>query len=330
VASPEPLLTVAIPTCNGETHLAETLDSVLGQQGAAFELIVSDDHSEDGTLDQVRQRAGPRARMVANDRRLGLAGNWNQCVALCNTPLIAIIHQDDVLAPGHLAGHMETFLRDERIGLVASASMVIDEQGRDVPQFIVDPGGLGPKDRVFEPGTLFEAFAAGNPLRCSAVSIRVDAYRDVLGFDPSFRYVLDWDFWIRVSRRWRVAWLAEPTVQVRWHLASATHRFKAGRDDLDETRRLLDHLFGEATADQSQVKRLRKQSMRRLARAFLNRAHDAMHAGRIELARDCFVEALALSPRAGMTILADPRLGAQLVALGLPRSLARWMFARPK
>ena len=104
--------------------------------------------------------------------------------------------------------------------------------------------------------------AVGNPLRCSAVSIRVEAHRAVRGFDPSFRYVVDWDFWLRVSRSWKVAWLARPTVKVRWHGKSETHRFKTGRADLDENRRMLEALFREDLAAHPQRDRLRRQANR--------------------------------------------------------------------
>ena len=106
-----PPLTVAIPTCNGAAHLAETLRSILEQDCGPFDLRVCDDRSDDGTLELVRALAGDRARIAVNEERLGLAGNWNRCVELCRTPLIAIIHQDDVLCPGHLAGHIRAFAR---------------------------------------------------------------------------------------------------------------------------------------------------------------------------------------------------------------------------
>ena len=89
-------------------------------------------------------------------------------------------------------------------------------------------------DRVLGAGELTQEVGSGNPLRCSAVTMRTAAHRDVGGFDPAFRYVVDWEFWIRVSRKWKVAWLARPTVQVRWHTGSETHRFTAGTGDLDE------------------------------------------------------------------------------------------------
>ena len=58
--STNPSLTVAIPTCNGARHLAEALRSVLSQEGVAFELVVSDDRSDDDTLEVVRRAAGDR------------------------------------------------------------------------------------------------------------------------------------------------------------------------------------------------------------------------------------------------------------------------------
>jgi glycosyltransferase involved in cell wall biosynthesis len=322
-------LTVAIPTCNGAALLAETLRSILIQSCGRFELLVCDDASDDDTLDLVRNLAADRARIVVNEHRLGLAGNWNRCVAECRTPLIAIVHQDDVLGPGHLEAHIAAFDGDPRIGLVASASTVIDEHGGEIPGRVVERGGLGPADRVFLPEGVVPLLAVGNPLRCSAVSIRVAAYQDVGGFDPAYRYVLDWDFWLRVARRWRLAWLAQPTVKVRWHRDSETHRFKVGSDDLDESRRLLERLFGQASLSPALVASLRGKSERRLARAFLNRAHDALRAGRIELARRCLRDAVRLCPWVIGSILGDPRLAVQMAAVAAAPKLAQRWFSSP-
>ena len=111
-----------------------------------------------------------------------------------------------------------------------------------------------------------------------------------------FRYVVDWDFWLRVSRRWQVVWLAKPTVQIRWHSGSETHRFAVGTDDLDETSRLLEQLFEIDWKDRPDVAAMRRTANTRLGRAFLNRAFDALHAGR-PIARDALRRGLTRSPR---------------------------------
>jgi glycosyltransferase involved in cell wall biosynthesis len=324
-----PRLTVAIPTCNGARHLAEALRGILAQAGVGFELVISDDRSEDETLAVVRAEAGDRARVVVNSERLGLAGNWNRCLALARAPFVAVFHQDDVMRPGHLATHIAAFEAGERVGLVASASDAIDAEGRAVPESVVGRGGLGPADRTLKAGESLAELAAGNPLRCSAVTIRAAAHADVGGFDPAYGYVLDWDFWIRVARRWDLAWRAHPTITIRWHPASETHRFKTGTTDLDESARVLERLWAEGGLEGTDRARLRRLANRRLARAFLNRAHDALRGGDPELARSCLARAWRLNPGVLGTIAADPRLAVELAALTVaPRAAARW-FSRP-
>jgi hypothetical protein len=231
------------------------------------------------------------------------------------------------MEPGHLVAHLAAFASDESIGLVSSASTVIDERGEAVPESVVNRGGLGPMDRVYQPGELAAAMAGGNPLRCSAVTLRRAAFTDADGFDPSYRYVLDWDFWLRVSRRWKVAWLTRPTVRVRWHAASETHRFQSGTADLDETARVLEQLFAVDLKHRPDAQQLRGAANDRLARAFLNRAHDALRAGRTELARDALRRGLRLRPQLVGTILRDPRLCIQMAALAIAPRLANRLFA---
>jgi glycosyltransferase involved in cell wall biosynthesis len=330
LSEPAPSLTVAIPTCNGASFLAETLRSILAQEDAPFDLLICDDRSDDGTVERVRALAGDRARISINAERLGLARNWNRCVDLCRTPQIAIIHQDDILCPGHLAAHVREFASDPSIGLVASGSTVIDEEGRTLRASVVDPGGLGPTDRVFGPGELAGSMAEGNPLRCSAVSMRAEAHRASGGFDPSFRYVVDWDFWLRISRTWNVAWLTAPTVKVRWHGQSETHRFATGRLDLDESRQILDTLFRDDLACGPGQAALRRGANRRLARAFLNRSHEALKNHQPDLARECLGDAVRISPGILGVIARDPRLAIEMATLRLYPGLAgRWFGRKP-
>ncbi len=314
-------ITVAIPTCNGAAYVALTLRSILAQQGVDFELLVCDDRSEDATIAIARELAGDRARIEINTDRLGLAGNWNRCAALCQTPLLAIFHQDDVMLPGHLAAHVRAFASDDRIGLVASGSRVIDSNGLPVPPSAVDPGGLPGPDRVLDPGALAPFMTRGNPLRCSAVSLRTEAVRSTKGFDPSFRYVVDWEFWLRLSRTWRTAWIEAPTTHVRWHPASETTRLRQGAADLDETAALMHTLFCLDLAGTPGVRQSQKTARSRLAAAYLMRSRDAARSGEITLARDCFRKALRHSPGIACQIIMSPRTAARMAAIWLPRRI---------
>ncbi len=322
MADAEPKITVAIPTYNGERHLAEALRGILSQEDAAFDLLVCDDRSDDQTRDLVRALAGDRIRIEVNSERLGLAGNWNRCIALSRTPWVAVFHQDDLMKPRDLSTRLAAVAcAGGDSGLIAGRADVVDKDGRTVPPSLVEYGGVSDdgSDRFIDypPGAFVGKLARQNVLRCSAVTTNKRAHEAVGGFDPSFRYVVDWDFWVRVAERFGVTWISgPPTVSVRWHAASETHRFKAGLDDLEETERLLTRITTRETGSAD----------RRLARAYLNRAHDALRAGRIDLARKALGRSVRLSPSIVKTILTDPRLAAQMGTLTLAPGIARWWY----
>jgi glycosyltransferase involved in cell wall biosynthesis len=321
-------LTVAIPSCNGAAHINAALNSILSQDDVSFDLVVSDDRSDDETLDLVRRAAGDSVRISVNSERLGLAGNWNRCVSLAATPYVAVFHQDDVMTAGHLSSHLKVLSSDESVGMAASASTVIDERGAPVPESVVGRGGLGPLDRLFDPGELAGWMAVGNPLRCSAVTLRVAAHAGAGGFDPAYRYVVDWEFWLRLSRNWKLAWRSRPTVAIRWHRASETQRFSEGIADLDEGRLILEQLVAVDWRDRRDLAQLRRTARGRLARAYLARAHDALSAGRAELAREALRHGLKCSPGLIATILADPRLGIKMATVATSPTLAARLFRR--
>jgi glycosyltransferase involved in cell wall biosynthesis len=297
-----PPLSVAVPTYQGARHLAEALSGILAQGDVDFELIVSDDRSDDETLVVAREVAGDRARIEVNAERLGLAGNWNRCMALARAPLVAIFHQDDVMRSGHLAAQLGTFRAHPDVGFVCGPADVIDAEGRTLVQ-----ESSRREVRTYAPGTFLAELAACNPVRCSAVTIRKAAHAAVGGFDAAYRYVVDWDFWIRVARDWPVAWLANPTVAVRWHAASETHRFRTGSADLEEAARLLEDLYARDGPTLPQARRLRREADRHLARAYLNRAYEASRGGDPALVRTCLRRAVRLAPGTFGRAFLDPR-----------------------
>ena len=58
-----PRLTIGLPVYNGEEHLAESLDPMLGQSYEDYELIISDNASTDGTAEIWRRYEQQDARI---------------------------------------------------------------------------------------------------------------------------------------------------------------------------------------------------------------------------------------------------------------------------
>ncbi len=72
------LVSIILATCNGANFISEQLDSVLRQTHRNFELIVSDDCSDDGTIAIIEEflKKDKRIRLIVNDSRLGVAINF--------------------------------------------------------------------------------------------------------------------------------------------------------------------------------------------------------------------------------------------------------------
>jgi glycosyltransferase involved in cell wall biosynthesis len=316
VAGP-PAITVAIPSCNGEKTLEVTLRSILAQTGPPFDLLLCDDASSDTTLGLARRIAGDRLRIGRNPTRLGLAQNWNRCVELASTPFVAIVHQDDLLLPGHLEAHVAVLASDPSLGMTVSEARPIDAEGGPIPGAQVGSPRAEASDRIFAPGEFVPMLAASNPVICSAVVLRREAHQALGGFDPTWRYAVDWEFWLRLARSWGVGWVARPTVEFRWHAGSETQRFHRGLLDLAEQERLLGPLWAEL-GDAPPAGYPEPGAWKaRLGRAYLNRVYLAINAGRPGLAKRAWRRARTLWPGIAGEVARDPRLAARMGQLWL-------------
>lgn len=113
----QPLVSVGIPVYNGEEHLAEAIQSVLGQDYQNWELILCDNASEDGTAEICSRFAAADARIrhVRNPQNLGLMPNFRKALFEARGELFTWLAHDDWLSSsrylatvaGYLAAHPE-------------------------------------------------------------------------------------------------------------------------------------------------------------------------------------------------------------------------------
>lgn len=95
------LLTVGIPVFNAMPYLPESLDSVLRQSYADFEVLVINDGSTDGSWGYLQTVRDPRLRLVNQENR-GLTATLNRMLSEVNTAWLARHDADDVAYPNRL------------------------------------------------------------------------------------------------------------------------------------------------------------------------------------------------------------------------------------
>jgi glycosyltransferase involved in cell wall biosynthesis len=96
----EPLVSVVLPVRNGGRWLGAAVDSILGQSLSDLELILVDDHSTDGALQQLSEGDG-RLQVLKSPGR-GVSSAFNAGFGVSRAPFVARMDADDVALPPRL------------------------------------------------------------------------------------------------------------------------------------------------------------------------------------------------------------------------------------
>ncbi len=92
---PQALTSIVMPCLNAEATIGEAITSVLGQKEAAFELVVVDGGSIDGTLERCRAFGDPRIRILTAPDR-GVAEALNRGFTVARGTVLGWLNADDV------------------------------------------------------------------------------------------------------------------------------------------------------------------------------------------------------------------------------------------
>jgi glycosyltransferase involved in cell wall biosynthesis len=141
-------VSIGLPVYNGENFLRSALDSILQQDYADFELIISDNASQDATEKICREYAAKdsRIRYHRNEKNIGASGNFNRLVELARGEFFKWAAHDDVHLPGFLARCMEVIDQmPATVALVAPRAEVIDEHGNALNMTVENLNSRQPK-----------------------------------------------------------------------------------------------------------------------------------------------------------------------------------------
>ena len=133
-----PTVGLAVPYWRHPHYLAEVLASIAAQTDRDFVAVVVDDGAPvAGAREAVEALGDPRVRYERNGRNLGLAGNFNRCLAAPGTDVVALVHADDLLEPGYVATIRAAHADAPHAACVAPWTTPIDAAGQ-VAMSLVD------------------------------------------------------------------------------------------------------------------------------------------------------------------------------------------------
>lgn len=203
-----PTVSVIIPTYNRAQMLREALASVRRQTVQDLEALVIDDGSSDDTA-AVAKAFAPLVTYLRQDNG-GVAAARNLGIRRATAPLVAFLDSDDLWLPHKLERQLAFLRRHPAVGLLYARMW----------SYHVDR----PSERNLEPRTVAHSFDellnGPNTITTSTVIVRRECF-DVVGvFDPSLPTVEDHELWLRIARRFPLAFLDEPLAEYRRHHVS--------------------------------------------------------------------------------------------------------------
>jgi glycosyltransferase involved in cell wall biosynthesis len=252
---PACLVSICIPTYNNELFLQETLESVICQSYANFEVIIIDDCSTDRTAEIAQNYAlrDVRVRFQANPTNLGMVLNWNQCLEIAQGTYVKFLFGDDLLTSPETLGRMVEVLDGERdVSLVASARTVIDENSRVLEILAGFPDGTRiPGKRLVKQcllGLINQHNMIGEP---SVVMFRKTAASR--GFDPRYRQLVDLEMWFHLLEQGEFVYIGEPLCAFRRHEEQQTAKNLQDLTYIDDMFYLLDDYLGREYVGVGQI-----------------------------------------------------------------------------
>ncbi len=127
----QPLISVILPVYNQEQYVAETIESVLSQTFADFELLLHDDGSTDGSAAIIRDYAARDPRIRASfASNAGRCGATNALVAQARGEWCAFLDADDVMLPERLATQLAYHQAHPEVDASSCHCHYINEHGR--------------------------------------------------------------------------------------------------------------------------------------------------------------------------------------------------------
>lgn len=218
-----PTLSLCVPTYNRPSLVQRAIRSIIESASAAaedVEIIVSDnspDVSERACREALESWAG-RSLYVGNRPDVGMAGNFNQCLALASGRFVLFVQDDDRLLPGAVPTILQALASGATPDRVVLFGVhLVDEAGRLLRrQEYCRDDTVGPADALHR--LLSDNGLAVFP---GAVVSR-DAYQVVGPFDATFGNAMDLEMWVRLFARYGVRCFPGAIGAYSVHAASAT------------------------------------------------------------------------------------------------------------
>jgi len=223
-----PLVSIVVVTYNSSSTILETLDSIKAQTYRNIELIVSDDHSTDNTLLEVKKWLNDNSNRFVSTNLLetevntGVTKNCNRGLKASKGEWVKYIAGDDALLDDGIEKYVKFVKTNKDLEVCFAKSLVYKDFFLDEFQIkdnysrynVLRDNGKGVKDK-------FKRLCFGNCILGNSDFIKRSLLEELGGFDEDIPMCEDFPLWVKItSLNHNIYYLNDYTVKYRVHEGS--------------------------------------------------------------------------------------------------------------
>tara|TARA_B100001248_G_scaffold252661_1_gene229082 strand:+ start:16664 stop:17461 length:798 start_codon:yes stop_codon:yes gene_type:complete len=187
-------VSVLMTVYNTAKYLDRSINSIIKQTYKNFELIIVDDGSEDNSKKIISSYKNKKIKKFFLKKNVGRINALKYAIKKSSGKYIAILDSDDVSNTNRLNTQVKFFKSKKEIMLIASKVTFIDDKNNKLFSY----------PKKFDAINYNEVVHFRNIFPFSTVMFRREVLKNVPLFSRKIKYAFDYDFVLRVKKKYKI------------------------------------------------------------------------------------------------------------------------------
>ena len=194
-------ISVICPTFNSSKFIDKTLNSILSQNFNKFEVLFSDDGSEDNTVNiledfKIKFKAKGIECKIIKNKHMGPGAARNAAIKISQYDWLAFIDSDDIWNKNKLKNVNNAFEKSPDLNCIIHRQFFKNKKGK-IKSYDYD--------KYYDPyKPVFNQLFKSNFIATSSVVIKKDLILKHQGFDETLQNAQDYDLWLKIGNDFKI------------------------------------------------------------------------------------------------------------------------------
>ncbi len=205
-------ISVITPSFNQGKFIEATIKSVLKQNYPELEHIIIDGGSTDNTLN-ILKKYDKKIKWIS-EKDKGQSDAINKGMKMAKGEILAFLNSDDMYLPGALNKVIDFFKKNPKANWVSGDYYIINAKGKKIRPYVRW------YKRFLRLFSSYRLLTFANYVIQPSTFWRKDIMKKIGLFDVKLPYEMDYDYWLRIGKKYPLHLIEKPLSSFRLHDSS--------------------------------------------------------------------------------------------------------------